>query len=166
MYHANVSLAEAVSLGDLHAPQSPDDPIVLRLDKMPCVPGLPRKAQHRAGRVELLGTTFESFERNIRDQLARILGPGGFDPAQDITAITVNRWPHGYAYTYSSLYDPMEWVFTSSDQRPCVIARQPFGLISIANSDAAASPHTDAAMLEAHRAVDEVLKRRTAATSA
>ena len=27
--------------------------------------------------------------------LARILFPGGFDPAHDIQAITVNRWPHG-----------------------------------------------------------------------
>ena len=54
----------------------------------------------------------------------------------------------------------MEWVYTSSDQRPCVIGRKPFGLITIANSDAAASPHTDAAMLEAHRAVQEVLQRR------
>jgi hypothetical protein len=32
--------------------------------------------------------------------------------------------------------------------------------ISIANADAAASPHTDAAFLEAHRAVSEVLERR------
>jgi spermidine dehydrogenase len=41
-----------------------------------------------------------------------------------------------------------------------VVARQPFGRISIANADAAASPHTDAAFLEAHRAVGEVLERR------
>jgi len=75
-------------------------------------------------------------------------------------AITVNRWPHGYAYSYNSLYDPLEWVFSSSSDRPNVKARQPFGLISIANSDAAASSHTDAAILEAHRAVIEVLDRR------
>jgi spermidine dehydrogenase len=54
----------------------------------------------------------------------------------------------------------MEWVFTETETRPCVIARQPYGLISIANSDAAASPHTDAAILEAHRAVEEVLEKR------
>ena len=54
----------------------------------------------------------------------------------------------------------MEWVYTSTDDRPCVRALQPFGLITIANSDAAASPHTDAAMLEAHRAIQEVLQRR------
>jgi len=89
-----------------------------------------------------------------------VLGGGGFDPGRDIVAIAVNRWPHGYAYTYNSLYDPMEWVFTSTNERPCVIGRQPFGQITIANSDAAASPHTDAAILEAHRAVQEVLQRR------
>ena len=54
----------------------------------------------------------------------------------------------------------MEWVFTASDERPCVKARQPFGSITITNSDAAASPHTDAAILEAHRAVQEVIQRR------
>jgi spermidine dehydrogenase len=160
MYHESVGLTEAASLGDLHHAQSPDEPIALHLTRTPCAPGKPRKEQHRIGRSELFTTTFETFERKIRDQLARILGPGGFDPARDIIAVTVNRWPHGYAYTYNSLTDPIEWVFTTTDDRPCVKARQPFGLISIANSDAAASPHTDAAMLEAHRAVSEVLERR------
>jgi spermidine dehydrogenase len=118
-------------------------------------------AGHGEGfRYDLLNTSLETFERNIRDQLARTLNGGGFDPAEDIVAITVNRWPHGYSYTYNSLYDPMEWVYTSSPDRPCVIARQPFGRITIANADAAASPHTDAAILEAYRAVTEVVDRR------
>ena len=160
MYHASVELSEAVSLGDLRHPQAPDEPIVLHMTRYAMSPGKPRKEQHRIGRADLLNTTFETFERNIRDQLARNLGPGGFDPARDIIAIAVNRWPHGYAYTYNPLYDPLEWVYTSTDDRPCVKARRPFGLITIANSDAAASPHTDAAMLEAHRAVQEVLQRR------
>lgn len=160
-YHDSVTLSEAASLGELHHPQSPEEPIVLHLTKIPNAPGKPRKEQHVIGRTELYTTTFETFERKIRDQLARTLGGGGFDPAHDIVAITVNRWPHGYAYTYNTLYEPAEWVYTSSNNRPCVIARQPFGSITIANSDAAASPHTDAAFLEAHRAVEEVLERRT-----
>ena len=160
MYHSEVSLAEAVSLGDLRHPQSPAEPIVVHMERTPCVPGQPIKMQHRLGRAELLATTFETFERKIREQLTRVLGPGGFDAAQDILAITVNRWPHGYTYTYNSLYDPLDWVFTSTPNRPNVAARQPFGLISIANADAAASSHTDAAILEAHRAVIEVLDRR------
>ena len=160
MYHTSVSLTEAASLGDLHHPQTPDEPILLHLVRTPNSPGLPRKDQYRAGRYDLLNTSLETFERKIRDQLARNLGGGGFDPAADIVGITVNRWPHGYSYTYSSLYDPLEWVYSSSPERPCVIARQPFGLISIANADAAASPHTDAAIGEAYRAVTEVTDRR------
>jgi len=160
MFHTSVSLSQAVSLGDLHHPQSPDDPIIMRMSKIPAAPGKPRKEQHEIGRMLLYTTTFDMFERQIRDQLARTLGPGGFDPAQDIVAISVNRWPHGYAYTYNSLFEPLDWVYSQTDDRPCVAARKPYGLISIANSDAAASPHTDAAMLEAHRAVQEVLERR------
>jgi len=160
MYHTGVSLGEAVSLGDLHHPQTPEEPIVLHMTRFPMSPGKPRKEQHRIGRADLLSTTFETFERSIRDQLSRNLGEGGFDPARDIIAMAVNRWPHGYAYTYNPLYDPLEWVYTSTNDRPCVVGRQPFGLIAIANSDAAASPHTDAAMLEAHRAIQEVLQRR------
>ena len=160
MYHTEAALTEAVSLGGLKHPQTPEQPIALHLVKIMSVPGHPRKVQHRMGRAELLTTTFETFERNIRDQLARMLGAGGFDPARDIVDITVNRWPHGYAYTYNSLYDPMEWVFTETDQRPCVVGRQPYGLIAIANSDAGASPHTDTALSEAHRAVGDILNRR------
>jgi spermidine dehydrogenase len=160
MYHDTVALAEPSDLGDLHHARNPSEPVAVRMTRTPGSIGLPRKEQHRIGRAELLGTTFETFERNIRAQLTRILAPGGFDPSRDIIGIAVNRWPHGYSYTYNSLYDPVEWVFTETDSRPCVIARQPYGLISIANADAAASPHTDAAFLEAHRAVSEVLERR------
>ena len=35
--------------------------------------------------------------RHEHRQLGRALKEGGFDPARDITAITVNRWPHGYS---------------------------------------------------------------------
>ena len=160
MYHDTVELTEASDLGDLHHARNPDEPIAVRMTRMPASPGLPRKEQYRIGRADLLATSFETFERNIRGQLARMLSPGGFDPARDIIGIAVNRWPHGFSYTYSSLYDPPEWVFTESPERPCVKARQPHGLISIANADAAASPHTDAAFLEAHRAITEVLERR------
>ncbi len=160
MYHDRVELAEPADLGDLHHARSPDEPVAVRMIRTPGSPGLPRKEQHKIGRAELLATPFATFERNIRSQLARILAAGGFDPARDIIGIAVNRWPHGYSYTYNSLYDPLEWVFTETDERPCVIARRPFGLITIANADAAASPHTDAAFNEAHRAVGETLEGR------
>ncbi len=130
--------------------------MVLFLMRAPCHPGLPARDQHRAGRVELLATTFETMERSIRDELGRMLAGGGFDPARDIEAITVNRWAHGYAYWYNTLFDP-DWP---ADQRPCVLGRKPFGRIAIANSDAEANAYTQAAIDQAHRAVKEILARR------
>ncbi|WP_264802206.1 NAD(P)/FAD-dependent oxidoreductase [Ameyamaea chiangmaiensis] len=156
-----VALMEPAQIGAVQAPHDPARPIVVRMIKTMGQPGLPKREQYRAARSLLLSLDFATFEREVRGQLQRMLGPGGFDAARDIAAITVNRWPHGYAYTYNSLDDPLDWVFTETDDRPCVRARQPFGCVSIANSDAAASPHTDAAILEAHRAVEEVLERST-----
>jgi spermidine dehydrogenase len=153
MYHSSVSLDVPVSIGDYQFPASPDEPLLVRMLRTPCKPGLSARDQQRAGHEELLTTTFETFERNIRDQLGRVLGAGGFDPARDIAAITVNRWPHGYAYEYNPLWDP-DWPV---GQRPCDIARQRFGRIAIANSDAAAAAYTDQAIDQAYRAVEELL---------
>jgi len=163
MYHTGVRLGRSVEYGDYKASRSPDDPMILRMSRSPCAPGYPKKEQHRMGRADLLATSFETFERKIRDQLGRTLEGGGFDPARDIEAITVNRWPHGYAYSYDTLNDPIEWALFASDDRPCVIGSRRFGRISIANSDAAASTHTDSAIDEAHRASREQLLVRSVA---
>ena len=93
--------------------------------------------------------------RKIREQLARTLSPGGFDPARDIAAITVNRWPHGYAYEYNSLFDSF-WL--EGGETPCSVARKPYGRIAIANADADAYAYTDSAMDQAYRAVGEITK--------
>jgi len=151
-YFETVTLDFPVSMGDYQYPTNPAEPCVLHLERVPCKAGLPVREQQRAGRRELLNTSFATFERNIREQLGAMLAPGGFDPAADIQSITVNRWPHGYAYEYNSLYDPA-WP---EDQQPCVIGRQPFGRISIANSDAEAFAYTNAAIDQAYRAVNEV----------
>ena len=152
MYHFEMRLDLCVDIGGYESPKHPDEPILVRMERTPCLPGLPERDQHRAGRGDLLSTSFETFERNIRDQFARVLGDGGFDPARDITAITVNRWPHGYAYEYNYLFDP-EWP---EGQKPCEIGRKRFGRIAIANSDAGAAAYTDQAMDQAWRAVEEL----------
>jgi spermidine dehydrogenase len=151
-YFSVVELDYPVSMGNYRFSGKPEEPCLLHLERVPVKPGLTAREQQTAGRTELYSTPFRIFERNIRDQLARMLSPGGFDPARDILAITVNRWPHGYAYEYNSLYDP-DWP---EDQRPCVIGRQPFGRISIANADADAFAYTNAAIDQAFRAVKEV----------
>ena len=153
-YHTYTALDFPVSLGQYQFPSKPDEPMVLFMLRTPCKPGLPARDQHRAGRAELLRTTFSTFERNIRDQLARMLGDAGFDAARDILGITVNRWAHGYAYAPNSLFDP-DWP---ADEKPWVVGRKPFGRIAIANSDAAAFAYTDAAIDQAYRAVSELVK--------
>jgi spermidine dehydrogenase len=157
MYHTGVRLEMPTVIGGYNpTPASPADPILVRMTRTPCKPGLPSREQHRAGHVDLFTTPFATFELKIRDQLARILGGGGFDPARDIDAITVNRWPHGYAYEYNPLWDP-DWP---EGQSPCEIGRKPFGRITIANSDAAAAAYTDQAMDQAYRAVGELIANK------
>lgn len=151
-YWESISLNAPIDIGDYHSPKSPNDPILLHLSRTPCKPGLPAREQHKAGRMELLVTSFEDFERKTRDQLARILGPGGFDPAEDIRAITINRWPHGYGYEYNPLFDP-DWP---EAERPNVIGRKKFGRIAIANTDSGATAYTDVAIDQAYRAVQEL----------
>jgi spermidine dehydrogenase len=153
MYHTSVNLDLPVSIGGYECTKSPDEPIVVHMVKAACKPGLPARDQHRAGRIQLYSTTFETYERNIRDQLSRILGPGGFDPARDILEITVNRWPHGYAYEYNSLFDQF-WL--EGGETPCQVARKPFGRLAIANADADAYAYTDCAIDQAYRAVQEL----------
>ncbi|HEY7352811.1 MAG TPA: FAD/NAD(P)-binding protein [Terriglobales bacterium] len=153
MYHSSLGLDEAVNIGDYKPERVPNESILVRMLRTPCQPGLSARDQQRAGHYDLLATSFETFERNIRDQMARVLGSGGFDPGRDIEAITVNRWPHGYAYEYNPLWDP-DWP---EGQRPCDIARRRHGRITIANSDAAAAAYTDQAMDQAYRAVQELL---------
>jgi len=151
-FHHAVSLHEPIRIGTYRYAPTPEAPVLLRLVRTPCQPGLPAREQHRCGRLELLTTPFATFEWHIRDELDRMLAPAGFDPVHDIVAITVNRWPHGYAYEYNLLWDP-EWAF---EDEPCTLARQPFGRITIANSDAAAYAYTDAAIDQGYRAVQEL----------
>jgi spermidine dehydrogenase len=153
-YHTYFHLNAHVNIGAYQSVKSPDDPILVHMVRTPCKPGLTEHEQNRAGRAELLATPFETFERNIRDQLGRTLKDGGFDPARDITAITVNRWPHGYAPEYNPLFDPE----LAEDQQPNVVGRAQFGRITIANSDSGGAAYTDSAINQGYRAAIELLK--------
>jgi spermidine dehydrogenase len=153
-YFSSMHLPMPLMFDGYQTARNPDEPVMIAMFRAPCKPGLPVRHQHRLGRGQLLATTFENYERNIRAQLASVLGPGGFDPAKDITGIAVHRWPHGYAYQYNSLFDPF-WLDGGTE--PCVAARKLFGRIAIANSDAGAYAYVDSAIDQAHRAIQEIL---------
>jgi spermidine dehydrogenase len=155
-YHSSFSLNWKVDIGQYHSSRSPSEPILVHMTRAPCKPnvGLTEHEQNKAGQAELLATPFATFERNIREQLARTLAGGRFDPARDIEAITVNRWPHGYAPEYNPLFDPDG----PESQRANVIGRAKLGRIAIANSDSGGAAYTDSAIEQADRAVNELLR--------
>ena len=78
----------------------------------------------------------------------------GFDSAKDIAAITVNRWPHGYAYWPMELWDDYSY---EDEHAPHVIARKQMNRISIGNSDSQGNAYVDVAFDAAYRAVNEQL---------
>ncbi len=138
-----------------HKPlRSADDPMVVFLIGVPKPPTTGKETSHdilRAARHQVYATTFATYEQEIRDQLQGVLGQHGFNHETDIKAITVNRWPHGYAYEYMSLDDP-DW---EAGYAPHEIGRAQFGRISIANSDSEAYAYLNAAIDSAWRAVQE-----------
>lgn len=154
-FYKQVELDYPVSMGDYPFGARPDQPMVLHMCHVPYFREISGPEQWRAGRRQLLTTPFATFEHHVRDQLDQALGGAGFDADRDIRAITVNRWPHGYAYSPDLLWEP-DWPDEAGT--PWVIGRQPFGRISIANSDAGASADTNTAIAQAHRAVSEVLR--------
>jgi spermidine dehydrogenase len=92
-----------------------------------------------------------SSER-VRDELTRILGPGGFDAQRDIAAITVNRWGHGYAYDMDTLFDD-----EVAAKRETQLSHRPVGRIHFAGTDAAWMAYAHWAMDSAQRATQETL---------
>lgn len=152
-YYASLILEQPVSIGGYAHSPSPEQPSVMTMLRGYETPGLPIKDQFRLGRAEMYATSFETFERNARDQLGRALGPAGFDPARDIEGLTVNRWGHGYTYWYSPLYDDF---LKSGAPPPHLLARRPFGAVTIANTDSAGDDSTELAIDMAARAIDEL----------
>ncbi|MEL7187613.1 MAG: NAD(P)-binding protein [Pseudomonadota bacterium] len=154
-FFESVSMDFPVDIGGYRFSSNPDEPVVLHLQHIPLQPGLPAIEQFRAGRGRLLTTSFEDFERNIRDQLQRMLGPGGFSAADDIAAITVNRWPHGYAYASDPETGEVAWwpEHWRGERKPWIIARQSIGNIHFAGTDSSSDAMTESAIEEAYRAV-------------
>ena len=151
-FYKQAELAYPVSLGDHKCAQTPDEPMVVHMCHVPLFTDITGPEQWRAGRKQILTTTFKVYERHVREQLTQALGSAGFDADRDIEAITVNRWPHGYAYS-----NGLTWgEHFAEEDKPWVIGRQPFGNIHIANSDSDASSTTKAAIKQAHRAVSEI----------
>ena len=143
-----------VSVGDYAYTTGPDHATVLHGTFAPTAPdqGFTQKQQNRLGQKRILKMSFDDYETQVLRQLEGALAGGGFDAERDIAALTVNRWPHGYAYEYNDLFDPPEY---GPGNGPHIKGRAQIGRISIANSDSSAYAYVDGAIDAAHRAVQE-----------
>lgn len=154
VYFKHLKLDFPVSMGDYHYPQGADEPMVVSAWFSPTVRGLPAKAQYRAGRARMLEMTFDDFEDDIVGHFDGMLGAHAFDTERDIAAITLNRWPHGYAYEFEGMGVPPGY---NRYNGPHIRGRAQIGRISIANSDSEAYAYVDGAIDAADRAVNEQL---------
>ena len=153
-FYKQVEFAYPVSIGGYSSVTTPDEPLVLHMCHVPWVPDVKGPNQWRVGRNRILSTPFETFEFHVKEQLSQALAGHDFDPDRDISAITVNRWPHGYAYSSELIWEP---DYENESDKPWVKGRQPVGRIHVANSDAGAKADTGVAMAQAFRAVQEIL---------
>ena len=132
---------------------SPDSPIVLSLKVLYSFPGHSTQEQGNLGRLEMMRTSFAEYEAKIRDQFTDMFSPFGFDAQRDIAGIILNRWGHAYL-------SPQPGFFFGKDGKPApreILRRAPFGRIAFANTDLAGAMDHRYSILEAKRAVEQLL---------
>ena len=154
-YFSVVTKAPPVNLGNYRDNSKGDNPMVLWMCHLPSPRNNGKQTArdlYRLGRHSLYRTSFATYEQEVKDQLTEMFSANGFEAERDIEAITVNRWSHGYAYEYNSLYDP-DW---EEGEAPHELGRAPIGRISIANSDSEADAYLHSAIDAAERAVGEL----------
>jgi spermidine dehydrogenase len=139
-------------VGGKSQPLHPDEPIVLTFYAPIFKPGLSRKEQGIAGRAEMLGTSFNDYERQIREQMTAMFSAGGFDPVKDIAGIILNRWGHAYVNP-----GPGFIVGTNGNPAPPDIIREPIGRIAIGHSELRGHQYWTGAAGEGRRAVESLL---------
>jgi spermidine dehydrogenase len=130
-------------MGGYEFAKTPDEPCVIQMIHCPYgTVGAPHLEQVREARFTMLALQFDDYEKEIRSHLGGMLTKNLFDFDRDVASISVNRWAHGYS--------------NGGPGDSTRIGRQPFGRITIANSDSAPGADAKTAMMMAHRAVNEL----------
>jgi spermidine dehydrogenase len=131
----------------------PDSPVVLAIKVLYSHPGETAEQQGHMGRAEMISTPFREYERQIRQQFTDMFARSGFDASRDIAGIILNRWGHAYA-------SPAPGFYFGKDGKPApgdVLRAAPFGRIAFANTDLSGTPDHKSSILEADRAVEQLL---------
>ena len=140
-------------VGNNDAQINPDSPVVLAVKVLYSYPGMSTEDQGHRGRGEMLATSFRDYEQLIREQFTAMFGGAGFDAKRDIAGIVLNRWGHAYL-------SPQPGFFFGKDGNPApreTLRSAPFGRIAFANTDLAGAMDHRYSILEAQRAVNQLL---------
>ena len=131
----------------------PDSPVVITLKVVYSHPGHTTEEQGHMGRAEMISTPFREYERQIRQQFTDMFARTGFDASRDIAGIILNRWGHAYA-------SPAPGFYFGKNGQPApgdVLRGAPFGRIAFANVDLSGMPDHKSSIIEANRAVGQLL---------
>ena len=131
----------------------PDSAVVLSLKVLYSYPGYSTEDQGNRGRVELMRTSFKEYETRICEQFTDMFAGAGFDAQRDIAGIILNRWGHAYL-------SPQPGFFFGTASKPApreILRNAPFGRIAFANTDLAGAMDHRYSILEAKRAVEQLL---------
>ena len=132
---------------------SPDSPTVFSLKVLYSYPGYSTEEQGNRGRVELLGTSFRAYEQKIREQFNEMFSGAGFNAKRDIAGIVLNRWGHAYLSPQPGFFFGQGGQAAPRD----VLRNAPFGRIAFANTDLAGAMDHRYSILEARRAVRQLV---------
>ena len=148
-----IDVCRQALVGNVPPTIGPDAPVVFSVKALFSYPGLSTEEQGQRGRGELLSTPFREYERQIREQFQEMFATGGFDAGRDIAGVILNRWGHAYLSPQPGFF------FGANGKRaPREILREaPFGRIAFANTDLAGAMDHRFSILEAKRAVGQLL---------
>ena len=133
----------------------PDSPTVLTFFIDYTKPGLPAAQQAHLGRTEILATTYDTYERRLREQMTEMFGASGFDAKRDIAGIVLNRFGHAFI-------NPQPGFFFGLNGKPAAreaLRNGPFGRIAFSHSDLAGAMDHRNAFIESNRAMGQLLDR-------
>ncbi|MGA7415503.1 MAG: NAD(P)-binding protein [Bryobacteraceae bacterium] len=151
-YTANIR--QQMLIGSYQPKLHPDAPNVLTFYVPFYSPGRPVAEQVSLGRQKLFGTSFQQYEVQIREQLANLFGPSGFDASKDVAGIVLNRWGHSLAVPEPG------FIFGRNGQPPArETASKSYGRVAFAHSELEGGQYFGGAMNQARRATTELLAR-------
>lgn len=132
-------------------PLHPDKPIVLTFYTGIYAPGRSAKDQGDEGRKQLLATSYAEYERLIRKQLTTLFADAGFNAANDIAGIVLNRWGHARV-----IQPPGFYYGVNGAPSPRQTVERGFGKIAIAHSELAGHQSATAALAQGKRAAAQL----------